>query len=219
MKTLYVSEGLQIQIVEILACPVFIQLLTGRLTCWLSNHATGGGRRMGAVEHWSWHLWLLPHQCHGGEDPHVGKCPLHPPVCDCRPVSRPHPAHDLYTMEKTLTGTQPRNHQKKLFCHRIFQGTFHPHVGPRDHSFIWLLTAEDQASSVWWGCPKWGQEDWRATYTSPQRASRLKHSTGIVWLFSLSLCFGWRHGEGQSHCLTRYHKITTALPQLIVCSC
>lgn len=69
------------------------------LTC----HAAGGGCCVGAVEHRRWRLWLLPHQCHGREDPCTGKCPLYSPVCDCGPVSRSHPAYDLYPMEKTMT--------------------------------------------------------------------------------------------------------------------
>lgn len=193
-----VSEGLQIWAAEILACPVSIQLLTGRLTCWISNHATGGGRCMGAVEHWSWHLWLLPHQCHGGEDPHVGKCPLHPPVCDCRPVSRPHPAHDLYTMEKTLTETllehSPETTKRSCFVTGYFRVLSILMLAQETIQIVWLLTPEDQASSVRWWCPKWGQEDWRATklsYTAPQRVPRLK-KTQPVHFGSLALCFGWQ---------------------------
>ncbi len=102
----------------------------------LPHHATGGGRRVGAVEHWSRHLWLLPHQCHGGEDPHAGKRPLHPPVCDRRPVCRPHPAHDLHTMAKTLKPHWPRPSSRyMLFCCRICRVTlftFHP-VGQCDN--------------------------------------------------------------------------------------
>lgn len=67
------------------------------------HDATGGGRCVGAVEHHSWNIRLLPHQRDGGEDPHTGKCPVYPPICDRSPVGRPHPAHDIYTVEKTLT--------------------------------------------------------------------------------------------------------------------
>lgn len=73
------------------------------------RHANGGGCSVGAVEHRRWHLWLLPHQRNRGQDPHTGKCPLYPSVCDCLPVCWPDTPHDLYTMEKTLIGTELRN--------------------------------------------------------------------------------------------------------------
>lgn len=72
----------------------------------LAHHAAGSGRRVGAVEHHCWHLRLLPHQRHGGEDPHSRARPLHPPVCDCWPVGGPHPAYGLHTTEKTLKTKQ-----------------------------------------------------------------------------------------------------------------
>lgn len=82
------------------------KLLTGCLTLCPLGHAAGGGHSVGTLEHRGQHLWLLPHQCHGGEDPHAGKCPLHPSDCDCLPLCWPDISHDLYTMEKTLTGTK-----------------------------------------------------------------------------------------------------------------
>lgn len=67
-----------------------------------ASHAAGGGRRLGAVEHRSRRLRLLPHQRHGGEDRHAGERSHHPPVCDHRPVCGPHPAPDVHTVENTL---------------------------------------------------------------------------------------------------------------------
>lgn len=107
--------------VETLVCPVFLQLLT---TCTpdpaavepprLPRHAACGGRRVGAVEHHSRRLRLLPYQRHGGEDPHAGECPFHPPVCDRRPVRWSDPAHDIHTMEKTLR--DPLDQQSMTRC-------------------------------------------------------------------------------------------------------
>lgn len=81
---------------------------------------------MGAVEHHSRHLRLLPHQRHGGEDPHAGERPLYPPVCDRGPVGRPHPAHDIYTMEKTLNLNTDQGQMPTA------QGSFHPDIGKCD---------------------------------------------------------------------------------------
>lgn len=97
------------------------------------HHATGVGCCVGTVEHWSWHLWLLPHECHGGEDPHAGKRPLYPPVCDCRPVGRPHPAHDLHTLEKTLKTNPPRPGTHYMLFH-ITQSSLHPDAVRSDNA-------------------------------------------------------------------------------------
>lgn len=69
-------------------------------------HASGGGCRVGCVEHRGGGLRLLPHKCNGGEDPHAGERPVHSPVCDRGPLCRPHPPHDLHFIQKTLRHTQ-----------------------------------------------------------------------------------------------------------------
>lgn len=110
------------------------------------HHAAGVGCCVGAVEHWSWHLWLLPHQCHGGEDPHTGKCPLYPPVCDCRPVCRPHPAHDLHTLEKTLKTNTPRpdTHYMSFCC-----WTFHVTQSSLHRDAVWSDNADYVIAHTW----------------------------------------------------------------------
>lgn len=134
----------------------------------LLHHATGGGCCVGAVEHWSWHLWLLPHQCHGGEDPHTGKCPLYSPVCDRSPVSRSYPAHDLHTMEKTLNFADRCTHLMFIYCTIccITQGSFDQDVGQSESLAHTASHAWDHACSERLGCPRWGQKHWWATKPS-----------------------------------------------------
>lgn len=94
--------------VELLICLLLLLVLTAHAAAEplrLPHNAVGGGRCMGGVEHHSWRLRLLPHERHGGEDPHSGERPLHPPVCHCRPLCWSDPSHDIHTMEKTLMGS------------------------------------------------------------------------------------------------------------------
>lgn len=144
---------------------LLVQALTAEAPCLL-HHASGGGRCVGAVEHRCRHLWLLPHQCHGGEDPHTGECPLYPSVCDCWPVCRPHPAHDLYTVEKTL---KPPN--TVVGHHGAPDGCYHD-ATRETGSCGWLQMT---IVKLWSGCLSQG----RATSQSKLRLWKL-----IRWRFS-----------------------------------
>lgn len=112
---------------NLLSCPQFLTESTWPAaeppSPQLLHHATGGGCCVGNLEHWRWHIWLLPHQCHGREDPHAGERPLYPPVCDRRLVGRPHPPHDLHSMEKTLNTPLTRaKHQRDVESWQVTWG-------------------------------------------------------------------------------------------------
>lgn len=46
-----------------------------------SHHEGAGGCCVGGMEHRGLHLWLHPHQRHGGAHTHAGEGYQHPPVC------------------------------------------------------------------------------------------------------------------------------------------
>lgn len=104
----------------------------------LPHHAAGVGRRVGAVEHWSRHLRLLPHQRHGGEDPRAGERPLHPPVCDGGPGGGPPAARHLHTVEKTL---------KRRLC-----GRSHVQDVPREVGHPMGLEDSETSLLLFWVC-------------------------------------------------------------------
>lgn len=74
----------------------------GGLLNGLSHYESGGGRCMGGVEHWGFHLWLHPHQRHGAAHPRPGERHHHSPVCDRAAVRRSVGTLHLHPLQEAL---------------------------------------------------------------------------------------------------------------------